>query len=593
MKNFFKQVFATAVGIYAFFFISFVLFFGFVILISLGSIFGSSIEKHSILRIEMAGMLEERASDDNLLAELVGNDNVGTQSLEEMVAAIRAAKEDKHIDGIYLDGGTLTGDYASLEYLRDALLDFRKSGKFVYAYADQYTQGSYYVASAASTVAINPQGMLDWHGVASQPIFYTGLLDKIGVEMQVFKVGTYKSAVEPFILTEMSEANREQVQSYISDIWATVTKEVSVSRGVTVEHLNACADHYAALAAPADYKEQKLVDKLIYIDEARAELRKLTGRDELKFVTTNEMAMLAPSKSERDVVAVYYASGDIVDEATSTAFTSEGEIVGSKVVADLDRLANDRYVKAVVLRINSGGGSAYASEQMWRAVQQLKAKKPVVVSMSGMAASGGYYMSCGANYIYAEPTTLTGSIGIFGMIPDASRLLTDKLGLSFDVVKTNEAADFGAPGRSFNEGESEAMQNYVNRGYKTFLTRVADGRTAAGHKMTTDDVDKIAQGRVWTGRQALELGLVDELGSLDAAVKKAAQLAKIDSYCTTSYPEPVDWMTSLTAEGQQDGFMEQRVRTMLGDYYAPLNFMLRTSRQSMLQARIFYVPNVK
>lgn len=594
MKYFLKQVFATTIGIYVFFFISFVLFMFFLVFAGISSAIGSGVKKHSVLRIEMSGTLEERIEvTNNFVAELVGNDNAGVQSLEEIVTAIKAAKDNDKIDGIYLDGGTLMGDYASLEYLRDAIVDFRKSGKFVYAYADQYTQGSYYVASAASTVAINPQGMLDWHGVASQPIFYTGLLDKIGVDMQVFKVGTYKSAVEPYILTEMSDANREQVNSYISDIWSTVTKEVSDSRKVSVEKLNECADNYSALASPANYKTQGLVDKLIYVDEARAELRKLTGRDELCFVSTAEMVEYVPAESERDVVAVYYASGDIVDEAASTAFTSSNEIVGSKVVTDLDRLANDKYVKAVVLRINSGGGSAYASEQMWRAVQQLKTKKPVVVSMSGMAASGGYYMSCGANYIYAEPTTLTGSIGIFGMIPDASRLLKDKLGLSFDVVKTNEASDFGAAGRPFNENESQAMQSYVDRGYKTFLTRVAEGRTAAGHKMSTDDVDKIAQGRVWTGHQALELGLVDELGSIDKAIAKAAALAKTDNYCTMSYPVPIDFMESLSANARQEDYMTQRIRAMLGTYYEPLNFMLYADRQNMLQARLFYLPNLK
>lgn len=594
MKYFLKQVFATTLGIYLFFFISFILFIFFLVFAGISSAIGSSIKKHSVLRIEMAGTLEERIEvTNNFVAELVGNDNASVKSLEELVTAINVAKTDDRIDGIYLDGGTLMGDYASLEYLRDAIVDFRKSGKFVYAYADQYTQGSYYVASAATTVAINPQGMLDWHGVASQPIFYTGLLEKVGVDMQVFKVGTYKSAVEPYILTEMSEANREQVSSYINDIWSTVTKEVSDSRKVSVDNLNKCADNYSALASPANYKTQGLVDKLIYVDEARAELRKLTGKDELSFVSTAEMVEYAPAESQRDVVAVYYASGDIVDEAASTAFSASNEIVGSKVVADLDRLANDKYVKAVVLRINSGGGSAYASEQMWRAVQQLKTQKPVVVSMSGMAASGGYYMSCGANYIYAEPTTLTGSIGIFGMIPDASRLLKEKLGLSFDVVKTNVASDFGAAGRPFNEGESQAMQSYVDRGYKTFLTRVSEGRTAAGHKMTNDDVDRIAQGRVWTGRQALELGLVDELGSLDKAIAKAAALAKTDSYCTMSYPAPVDFMESFTAEAQKDDYMTQRIRSMLGTYYEPLNFMLYADRQNMLQARVFYLPNLK
>lgn len=593
MNSFVKQILATVCGIFAFFFISGMLVFGMVGFFGFIASLGSGTEDHSVLRIEMSGTLEERAPESNMLAEMVGNSNVGSIGLDELVAAIRAAKDDKHVDGIYLDGGTLSGDYASLQYLRSVLAEFKKSGKFIYAYADQYTQGAYYVASVANTVSLNPQGMLDWHGVASQPIFYTGLLEKVGVTMQVFKVGTYKSAVEPYILTQMSEANREQVNSYISDIWASVTKEVGASRKVSVETLNKYADGYLALASPKDYKAYKLVDKLAYIDEVRADLRKLTGKDKVTLVSPAEVVESAKVSMGGDLIAVYYASGDIVDEAASTAFSQSNEIVGSKVVEDLDLLANDDDVKAVVLRINSGGGSAYASEQMWRAIQQLKAKKPVVVSMSGLAASGGYYMSCGANYIYAEPTTLTGSIGIFGMIPDASGLLKDKLGLSFDVVKTNESSDFGAMGRPFNEGEGAAMQGYVDRGYQLFIKRVADGRTAAGHKMTTADVDKIGQGRVWTGNQALKLGLVDKLGTLDDAIAKAAKLAKTEDYYTEAYPAAVDWMTSFAAESAGDDYLEQRVKTVLGDYYAPLSFILNADRNSMLQARMFYLPNLK
>lgn len=593
MNNFFKQILATVCGIFAFIFISGMLIFGLVGIFGFIASLGSDTMDHSVLRIEMTGKLDERAPESNVLSELVGNDNMGTQGLDELVTAIRAAKDDKHIDGIYLDGGTLSGDYASLQYLRSVLADFKKSGKFIYAYADQYTQGAYYVASVANTVSLNPQGMLDWHGIASQPIFYTGLLQKVGVTMQVFKVGTYKSAVEPYILTQMSDANREQVNSFISDIWTSITKEVSDSRKVSVETLNKCADNYLSLASPTDYKKNKLVDKLAYIDEVRADLRKLAGQDKLTLVSPAEVAGSATISTEKDVIAVYYAIGDIVDEAASTNFNQENEIVGSKVVEDLDLLANDDDVKAVVLRINSGGGSAYASEQMWRAIQQLKAKKPVVVSMSGMAASGGYYMSCGANYIFAEPTTLTGSIGIFGMIPDASGLLKEKLGLSFDVVKTNEGSDFGAMGRPFNEAEGAAMQGYVDRGYELFIKRVADGRNAAGHKMTTDDVDKIGQGRVWTGKQAVKLGLVDKLGSIDDAIAKAAKLAKTDKYCTEGYPEMVDWMTSLGNNSAGGDYLEQRVKTVLGDYYTPLSFILNADQNSMLQARIFYLPNLK
>lgn len=591
MKEFVKYCLATVCGIALCAMGAFMLFCMFVGLASAAG-GGTPVEKHSVLRITLNGSIQERAAEENPFAALLGNDNLGTLGLDELILAIRTAKDNDNIDAIYLDGGLVQADWASLQYLRSALVDFKTSGKKIVAYADQYSQGSYYVASVADTIAINPEGMLDWHGIAAQPIFYTGLLEKIGVKMQVFKVGTYKSAVEPYILNEMSEANREQVNSYISDIWGEVTQEVSKSRKISVDSLNAYADHYATLADTRLYKRMKLVDKITYIDEVRDMLRTLTGEKTVKFASPADVAALA-NPDDGDAIAIYYAEGDIVDEAASTSFSEESQIVGNKVVKDLDELANDDDIKAVVLRINSGGGSAFASEQMWRAIQLLKKKKPVVVSMGGMAASGGYYMSCGANYIFAEPTTLTGSIGIFGMIPDVSGLLKEKLGLAFDVVKTNESADFGASGRPFNEAESGAMQSYVNRGYATFIKRVADGRTAAGHKLTTQRVDQIGQGRVWTGKQALGYGLVDKLGTLDDAVKKAAALAKVKDYYTEDYPAQQSFMESLGEAASDNDYLEQRVRTTLGEYYAPLSFVLNADRNSMLQARMFYLPNLK
>lgn len=594
MKSFVKYTLATICGIVLSTLGAFMLFFIFVGTVgAIGSATSGKIDKHSVLRINMAGTLAERTTEGSPLAELMGNDNLETQGLDELITAIRVAKDNKNIDGIYLDGGMLTGDYASMQYLRHELLDFKKSGKFIVAYADQYSQGSYYVSSVADTIAINPQGMLDWHGVASQPIFYTGLLEKVGVKMQVFKVGTYKSAVEPYILTSMSDANRQQVESYVNDIWNEVCTAVAKSRKLDKATLNRYADEYIALQDAKQFKAARLVDKVLYIDQVRAMLRRLTGEEKVKFVSAADVAATDNDFSSDNAIAVYYASGSIVDAPSTSALGGEEEIVGDDVVKDLDALANDDAIKAVVLRINSGGGSAYASEQMWRAIQQLKKKKPVVVSMSGMAASGGYYMSCGANYIYAEPTTLTGSIGIFGMIPDASGLLKDKLGLSFDVVKTNESSDLGAVGRPFNAAESAAMQAYVDRGYQTFIKRVADGRTAAGRKMTIEDVDKIGQGRVWTGNQALKLGLVDKLGTLDDAIAKAAKLAKIEDYYTEGYPATMSWYESLGNADTGDDYLEQRLQSVLGDYYAPLSFVLNADRNSMLQARMFYLPNLK
>ena len=488
MKEFFKYVLATIVG-----FICVTAFMGIMSLIMFFSIMATSdtqptVSDGSVLRIELNGTVSERVTE-NPFAELMGNKALASQGLDDLLKAIKVAKTNDKIKGIYLEGGLLSADFASLEELRKALVDFKQSKKFVVAYADQYTQGSYYLASAADKVWLNPSGMLDWHGIASQPIFFTDLMKKVGVKMQVFKVGTFKSAVEPYILTEMSEPNRQQVQSFIGDIWQHFCQDVSASRKISTDSLNAFADRYVTFAEANDYVRLKMVDELTYIDQVRTKLQKLSQQDKVNFISPAELAKLDVPASSSNDIAIYYAEGTIVDVSTQSPLNStQSEIVGSKVVSDLDKLAKDESVKAVVLRINSGGGSAYASEQMWRAVQQLKAKKPVVVSMSGMAASGGYYLSCGADYIVADKTTLTGSIGIFGMVPDASELLTDKLGLHFDVVKTNVSSDFGAMGRGFNAAESAAMQNYVNRGYRLFLKRVADGR-----KMTPEQVDKIAQ----------------------------------------------------------------------------------------------------
>lgn len=586
MKEFFKYVLATIVG-----FICVTAFMGIMSLIMFFSIMATSdtqptVSDGSVLRIELNGTVSERATE-NPFAELMGNKALASQGLDDLLKAIKVAKTNDKIKGIYLEGGLLSADFASLEELRKALVDFKQSKKFVVAYADQYTQGSYYLASAADKVWLNPSGMLDWHGIASQPIFFTDLMKKVGVKMQVFKVGTFKSAVEPYILTEMSEPNRQQVQSFIGDIWQHFCQDVSASRKISTDSLNAFADRYVTFAEANDYVRLKMVDELTYIDQVRTKLQKLSQQDKVNFISPAELAKLDVPASSSNDIAIYYAEGTIVDVSTQSPLNStQSEIVGSKVVNDLDKLAKDESVKAVVLRINSGGGSAYASEQMWRAVQQLKAKKPVVVSMSGMAASGGYYLSCGADYIVADKTTLTGSIGIFGMVPDASELLTDKLGLHFDVVKTNVSSDFGAMGRGFNAAESAAMQNYVNRGYRLFLKRVADGR-----KMTTEQVDKIAQGRVWTGNQALKIKLVDKLGTLNDAVAEAAKRAKLQDYAICTFPAKTPWFEQLMNETTQRDYLEEKLQSALGVYYEPLRFVSTYDKHNVLQARMFYVPN--
>lgn len=592
MKSFLKQVLAVIVGICSVGAFATLMFF-----VMLGVMLATGDEKqsvsdNSILRIKLTGTVVDRSTPDNPLNQLLGRSEASSQGLDVLIDAIKTAKSDKRIKGIYIEGGTMSSDFATLQELRGALVDFKSSGKFIVSYADSYTQGAYYIASVGDRVLINPSGLLDWHGIAMQPMFWTGLMEKVGVKAQVFKVGTYKSAVEPFILKEMSPANREQVESMITDLWKETCTAVATSRKLSPDSLNAYADRYITLADGADYKRLKLVDDLTYVDQVREELRKRMNDKEVTFVSPEVVAAQAEDTGDDDnQVAVYYASGNIVDVAGSGALMGGGdEIIGSRVVEDLDKLANDKDVKAVVLRINSGGGSAYASEQMWRAVQLLKKKKPVVVSMGGMAASGGYYMSCGANYIVAEPTTLTGSIGIFGLIPDFSGLVKDKLGLRFDVVKTNKASDFGTLSRPFDAAESAALQAHVNRGYALFLKRVADGRTAAGRKMTPEAVDHIAQGRVWTGNQALKNGLVDKIGTLNDAILKAEQLAQTKNPAVVRYPAPKSWMESFSKEQQEDDYFERKMKLVLGDYYEPLNFIQNVDRGNYLQARLFFYP---
>lgn len=592
MKSFLKQVLAVIVGICSVGAFATLMFF-----VMLGVMLATGDEKqsvsdNSILRIELTGTVVDRSTPNNPLNQLLGRSEASSQGLDVLIDAIKTAKSDKRIKGIYIEGGTMSSDFATLQELRGALVDFKSSGKFIVSYADSYTQGAYYIASVGDRVLINPSGLLDWHGIAMQPMFWTGLMEKVGVKAQVFKVGTYKSAVEPFILKEMSPANREQVESMITDLWKETCTAVATSRKLSPDSLNAYADRYITLADGADYKRLKLVDDLTYVDQVREELRKRMNDKEVTFVSPEVVAAQAEDTGDDDnQVAVYYASGNIVDVAGSGALMGGGdEIIGSRVVEDLDKLANDKDVKAVVLRINSGGGSAYASEQMWRAVQLLKKKKPVVVSMGGMAASGGYYMSCGANYIVAEPTTLTGSIGIFGLIPDFSGLVKDKLGLRFDVVKTNKASDFGTLSRPFDAAESAALQAHVNRGYALFLKRVADGRTAAGHKMTPEAVNHIAQGRVWTGNQALKNGLVDKIGTLNDAILKAEQLAQTKNPAVVRYPAPKSWMESFSKEQQEDDYFERKMKLVLGDYYEPLNFIQNVDRGNYLQARLFFYP---
>lgn len=593
MKQFLQYVLASIVGFVIVSIFTFIMFF-----VMLGALMASSgeqpkVDDNSVLKISLSGTLVDQAPAENPITALLGNNGATTtQGLDQLIDAIKVAKENDKVKGIYLEGGALQSDFASNEELRHALLDFKKSKKWIIAYADSYSQGTYYIASVADRVLLNPSGMLDWHGIAQQTTFYTGLMEKLGIKAQVFKVGTFKSAVEPFTLKQMSEANRLQMSELIGGLWKDMCTTVGASRQLSPDSINSYADRYLALTDAKDYKQLKLVDDLVYIDQVRALLQQRAG-GEMKLVTPNTLSALMQQEGD-DQIAVYYASGNIVDVAgTGVLMGGDNEIVGEKVVSDLDKLAKDKHVKAVVLRINSGGGSAYASEQMWRAVQLLKQKKPVVVSMGGVAASGGYYMACGAQRIFADPTTITGSIGIFAMIPEASELLTQKLGLNFDVVKTNRASDFGGRALRIDELGGAALQKHVNHGYALFLKRVADGRSAAGRRMSINEVDNIGQGRVWTGRKALQIGLVDQLGSLNEAITYAAKLAKTQDYYISNYPNNPSWLDNLKSSTDTDSYMERKLRTALGEYYEPLQMLHQVEQHNYMQARLPFSINFK
>lgn len=590
MKSFLKYTLASLLALVLFVVVSTI-----ISLVSLAGMMATdgmtaSVKENTVLRINLGGVLGEQ-SQDIPFASLLGGKQESVPGLQTLTEAIKRAKANKKVKGIYLENAVLSGTPATVQELREALVEFKKSGKFIIAYSDNYSQSGYYISSVADKIMLNPEGMIDWHGLASEPMFFKDALAKVGVKMQVFKVGTFKSAVEPFTSTEMSEANREQVTSYLNGIWQQMLADVSTSRNISVDKLNTMADEYVGLH-PASYTvDANLADTLTYIDGVKAYLKGKMGLDEdksLTFISPKEMASaeVPEYKEEEDEIAIYYAVGDIVQSASGMSSGNSPQIVGEKVIDDLRALREDDDVKAVVLRVNSGGGSAYASEQIWREVELLKAEKPVVVSMGGMAASGGYYISSGANKIFAEPTTLTGSIGIFGMIPEASELVTQKIGVKFDVVKTNALSDMGSMSRPMNEEEGALMQAMVERGYETFT-----GRVAMGRKMPIEKVKEIAEGRVWTGKQAKELGLVDQLGNLEAAIKAAAKLAKIEKYNTANYPAPQPWFQTLLND-KKSGYLDAEMRNMLGEYYTTFSLIRNIRLQDRLQMRLPFEPNI-
>lgn len=588
MKDFLKFTLATVTGII----ISSVVLFFISILVVFSMVSSSESEtqvrKNSVMMLDLNDTLTERSQENPL--DFLMKEDYKTYGLDDILSSIRKAKENEDIKGIYIQATSLGAGFASLEEIRDALKDFKESGKFIVAYGDTYTQNLYYLSSVADKVLLNPQGMLEWRGLAATPMFFKDLLEKIGVEMQIFKVGTYKSAVEPFISTEMSPANREQVNVYLSSIWGQITSSVAESRNLSVEALNKEADRMLMFYPAEESVKNGLVDTLIYKNDVRDYLKNMVGIDKddnMPVLGIQDMINVkknVPRDKSGNVIAVYYAYGEI--DGGSSASTDEG-INSEKVIKDLRKLKDDENVKAVVLRVNSPGGSAYGSEQIWYAVNQLKKEKPVIVSMGDYAASGGYYIACNADTIVAEPTTLTGSIGIFGMMPNAKGL-TEKLGVNFDVVKTNPYADFGNLTRPMNDGEKGLMQMYVNKGYELFLTRCSDGRG-----ISMEELDKIAQGRVWTGSTAKELGLVDELGGLDKALEIAIAKAGVDAYTVMNYPKKEGFLESLMNTNPGNYIKARMLNGKMNDVYRQFSIIENFDKIDRIQARVPFELNIQ
>ena len=544
----------------------------------------TKVKENSVFVIKLDGTISERAEEGSPIDEILDLNDMSAMGLDDLICAIRKAKDNEDIKGIYLEGGALAFDApATAQQLRDALKDFKKSGKWIVAYSDQYYQTSYYVASVADNIYLNDHGHIEFTGLGAKGEYMKGLYDKLGIKYMVAKVGKYKSYVERNTQTGMSEYDREQRTAYLNGIWNYWLKEMAEGRKVKAETLNQLAnDSIMGFADTKDYVTAKLIDKVMFPEEIKAEIQKrlkINKDDEINQLTLSDMLNVkSEKKDDGEKIAIYYAYGSIVDNETTNLVNGGGHcIVGKTTAAD-----------AVVFRVNSGGGSAVASEQIRHAIKLLKAKKPVVVSMGGMAASGGYWISSPANYIFAEPTTITGSIGIFGLIPNFSGLVTDKLGITFDGVTTNKFSDYETDlilGKD-NDEIMKHLQTYINQGYQQFLDIVSEGRG-----MKPAEVDSIAQGRVWLATDAQKIKLVDKLGSLDDAVKKAAELAKVKEYHTAAYPNEGSWFERFMPKENKGSYLDSQLqkefKALLGDLYEPLMEIRQTMKgSSRMQARM-------
>ena len=588
MNSFWKTFFATLLAII----VSCVIFVSLSIIALIGLVAGLStsannetqkIKNGSILKIDLAKVSDTYVS--NPWAELGFDKSDGCQDLplSYVLEAIDEAKNDDRIKGIYLNMMDPGCGYASAEALREALEDFKQTGKFIVSYADLYSLKGYYLASVADQLYVNKEGSIAFDGLAGGAIFFKDLLDKIGVEMMVFKVGTFKSAVEPYMLNGMSEANRTQITSYLGDIWGRILSEVGTSRGLDSVRLQALADSMQSVQSTDSYLANKLIDGALYQDQALEQLCSLVNVDEpddLYFVSLRDVYTTRGSNRSGEAnIGVLFAEGEINVEQADSPFNTN-KVVTDQLADRILEMGEDDDYDALVVRVNSPGGSSYISEQLWYAVHKASQNKPVVISMGDYAASGGYYMSSGASYIFAEPSTITGSIGIFGVVPNATKL-ANKIGVHQDVVKTAQHADLGALDRPWTDEERALFQQYVNRGYELFLKRVSEGRG-----MTRDQVDSIAQGRVWTGAQALELGLVDELGGLQDAVAYAAAQAGYDTYHITYSRRAVNVLQELFSASTQAVRMKLMTSWFTEDEIRYIDQLRELRAMSGLQARL-------
>jgi protease-4 len=583
MKQFFKMMFASTLG--ALVAVGILILMGTFMFIGMAASISSqpayTPPVNTVLKLSLNGSLADNA-EDNPFSMLIG-EMATSLSLKDMLKSIKVAKNEPNIKGIYIESGIFSSGTANIDAVRRALLDFKESGKFIVAYADNYTLGGYYLSSVADKVFLNPGGVIDLLGFSSQTTFYKGILKKTGIEMQIFKVGSYKGSVEPFMLDKLSDENREQLTSYMNGIWGNICKGIAEARKLSVDDVNRFADEGLSISTATNTVKYGLADELSYKIDVEAYVKELAGQsgDKLKTAGIDKLRNVKKNvKKESNKIAVLYAEGEIMNETTSSPYNS-ATIITEKMAVELNKLYKDDDVKAVVLRVNSPGGSAFISDQIWHEVVRMKEAKPLVVSMGNVAASGGYYISCAASRIIAERNTVTGSIGIFGMFPNATGLYK-MLDVTTDVVKTNHFGDIGDLSRPMREDEKALIQSYVELGYDTFLNRCAEGRG-----MSKEEIDRIGQGRVWTGEQALEHRLVDELGGLDRAIEVAAELSGTDDYYVVHVSGSKDFFTDLL-EKQLDGLKLSIVKNMLGEEFEQVKKLHDIRANKGILARLPY-----